>query len=136
MATVDLISTIKTQLCTNVGELLAEARQYSAVDLNGGQSVVFILTFGGLDIPGERVFRLQESDELLTGFTDVAGDRLIPNNIILSTNVESPTTGHSIQVGYVGSKRYVRLIALTGTPVLDYLSGVVVVSSLLHGTAT
>lgn len=135
MASVDLKNLIKIQQVIPAGALAGTEIVYPVVDTAEGHSVTFILSSSGLDSAVDRNIIVEHSDDPVTGFDSnvVPGDRLIPENI---TPKFSTATPELINFGYVSSKRYVRLTIPAGELSTAGVSGVVVISSLLHNPVT
>ncbi len=109
------------------------AAQYSTtqtpaagVDLQGFSAAEFVIAIGNVPTiaTASWTFKLQESDSAGTGFTDVVdpGDVLVASAKVPVTTPD-PTTGvfltvddaaedeNTYRVGYIGTKRYVRVVA-------------------------
>lgn len=128
----DLHSNIKVVQHIAAAVVSATVTPASGVDLDGFDSAELVIAIGtaaGIATGGWD-FKLQESDSLSTGFTDVttAGDVLYES---AASPVQAPdgSTGvfltvdaaaedeATYRVGYIGSKRYVRVVATaTGSP--------------------
>lgn len=133
MAVKDLANDIKVRIAIDPAALAAGEVEYNSIDTVGSESVTFIVTSSGLDVPGIRSFKVQDSDDTLV-WADVAIDQLIPSQPTFDISEESPTP-EIISFGYVGARRYVRLVSLAGTPVATIISGTAVLSELLHNPA-
>lgn len=122
----------------------------TTVDLQGFESATAVVTVGqeGDTLSGSRSFTvaLQHSDDNSSWTDAVQAD--IVNGTIASGGIwltldgtdggDPGTTGGEWQVGYVGGKRYVRLVlAKTGTHTNGTpLSGVIVKGTPLHAPAS
>ncbi|HWJ72922.1 MAG TPA: hypothetical protein VNX29_07135 [Kaistia sp.] len=79
----------------------------NAIDLQGFDSVMFVINTGAIASSGNFTVTVQESDTTTDGdFTDVAAGDLLG-----STLVNPLTADGSFKIGYRGFKRYVRVVA-------------------------
>lgn len=79
----------------------------NAIDLQGYESVMFILNSGAIASSGNFTVKVQESDTTTDGdFTDAAASAVIGSSL-----VDPVTADGSFKVGYIGFKRYVRIVA-------------------------
>lgn len=77
----------------------------AAVDLAGFGSAVAVVNTGAIVSAGDFTAKLQESDTTTSGdFTDVAAGDL------LGTFPASLAADSVVRVGYIGTKRYIRLV--------------------------
>lgn len=75
----------------------------AVIDMKGFQSALFLVNAGAITGAGDFSFKLQESDQSGSGFTDVAAADVIgaaPATMAAST---------AYKLGYRGKKRYIRL---------------------------
>jgi len=96
------------------------------IDTLGFQTVAVVITSGAIAGDGDFTAKLQESDSTTDGdFTDVAADHLI------GTLPASLAADSAVKQGYIGYKRYVRLVVTknSGTSVA---AGAVAVLSGAH----
>jgi len=79
----------------------------TAIDLKEFGSVMFAINTGAIASSGNFTVTVQESDTTTDGdFTDAAA-----SDVIGSTLVNPLTADGSFKVGYIGNKRYVRIVA-------------------------
>lgn len=98
-------------LLNNIGAVLALAPAVKtaagvgpAIDLQGFESVAFIVNTGAIAASGDFGVKLQESDTTTSGdFTDVAAD------YVDSTAPATLAASSAYKLGYRGFKRYTRL---------------------------
>jgi hypothetical protein len=78
----------------------------SAIDLQGFESVAFVVNTGAVTSAGDFSVKVQESDTTTSGdFTDAAAG-------VVDTNApETLEADSAYRLGYRGFKRYVRLVA-------------------------
>ena len=101
-------------LYSNIGPVLAlapavqsAAVQGPAIDLQGFESVAFVLNTGAIVSAGDFGVKVQESD------TDQSGDFADADSSVVDSNAPATLEASSTyKLGYRGHKRYVRL-ALT-----------------------
>lgn len=92
----------------------------TGVDLQGYDSAEVVVNFGAIVSAGDFAASVEESDTLGSGYTAVAAADL--RGSFLATALASTVE----QVGYVGSKRYIRVI-LTKAGGTSIAAGAVVV---------
>jgi hypothetical protein len=120
-------------LASNIGAVLALSPAVqaatikgNAVDLIDFDSAVVIVNTGAVAGAGDFAAKLQESDTTTDGdFTDVAADDLIgvqPATLAADTSVKQ---------GYIGMKRYIRVV-LTKNTGTSIAAGAVVVRGHPH----
>lgn len=148
MATRDLHSHIKAVTHVAAQAITATNTPAEGVDTKGFESVEFLISVGDVTNIANSpqpswVFKLQESDASGAGFTDVTD-----SSIVLTGSAKSPETAPdsstgvfltiddaaedatTYRAGYVGSKRYVRVIATAAnTPGSTPYSVVAILSS-------
>jgi len=98
-------------LASNVGlnqavepQVLSATTTSSGIDLAGFNSAMVIIATGAIVGAGDFTPKLQESDVLGSGYTDVAAADLkgtFPTTLAASS---------VIKVGYIGNKRFVRVV--------------------------
>ena len=98
-------------------------------DLQGFESAAFLVQYGTLtnaDAGDYFTAKLQESDSVVgTTFTDVAAADLIG-----AFTDTTATTANIQRVGYIGKKRYVRVV-ITETADTNNITGIISVVALL-----
>jgi hypothetical protein len=125
----DLHSCIKAVTHVPAQAITATNTPSAGVDLNGFDSAEFLIQVGTVTNIGNSpqptwAFKLQESDSSGSGFTDVTD-----SNAVLVESAQSPLVAPDsssgvfltidngaedathYRVGYIGSKRYVRVVA-------------------------
>lgn len=99
-------------LASNIGAVLALSPAVQAatikgntIDTNGFESVAFLINTGAIVSAGDFTAKVQESDTTTDGdFTDaVAGD-------LVGSLPASLTADGSFKQGYIGHKRYARVV--------------------------
>lgn len=98
----------------------------TGIDLAGAEAALIILS-NGAATAGATV-KIQESDVLASGYTDVADSDLI--GITGNTSGVAQTASTMVKVSYIGAKRFVRVITTAGTAAL--FDAVVVRAHLRH----
>jgi hypothetical protein len=101
-------------LANNIGAVLALSPAVqsatikgNAVDTQGFGSLAFLINTGAIASAGDFTITVQESDTTSDGdFTDVAAGDLTGDNLADPVAADS-----SYKVGYVGNKRYARVVA-------------------------
>lgn len=79
----------------------------TAIDLIGFDSVMFVVNTGAIASSGNFTLTVQESDTTTDGdFTDAGASALLG-----STLVNPLTADGCFKIGYIGFKRYVRIVA-------------------------
>jgi len=119
---------MKRDLHNNIGAALALSPAVqaatikgNAVDLLGFDSAELMVNTGAIAGAGDFTAKLQESDTTTDGdFTDVAADDL------LGTLPASLTADGTFRTGYIGGKRYVRVV-LTKNAGTSIAAGAVVI---------
>lgn len=76
----------------------------SPVDLLGFDSVVFVVSTGAIAGSGDFSAKVQESDASGSGYADAA------ESDVISNAPATLTADGAFKLGYVGSKRFVRLV--------------------------
>lgn len=76
-----------------------------AVDLLGYNSVAFVVSTGAIVSAGDFTAKIQESDVSGSGYTDAVAADLIGSNAPATLTADG-----AFKLGYIGSKRYVRLV--------------------------
>ncbi len=99
----DLASNIKTVTALSPAVQSATVTG-SAVDTLGFDSCAFVLTTGAIVGSGDFTAKLQESNASGSGYTDVAAADLVGSFAAIAV------ADAAAKVGYVGYKRYVRLV--------------------------
>lgn len=85
--------------------VLAATTTGAALDLNGFESAALVINTGAIVGSGDFTAKLQESDTTTSGdFTDVA------TSALQGAFPASLAADSVVKVGYVGFKRYVRLV--------------------------
>lgn len=75
----------------------------AVIDMKGFQSALFLVNTGAISGAGDLSFKLQESDQSASGFTDVA-----PADVIgIAPATMAASTAYKL--GYRGKRRYIRL---------------------------
>jgi hypothetical protein len=94
----------------------------AAIDLLGFNSVMFVVNTGAIASSGNFTASVQESDTTTDGdFTDAAAAAVIGSNLV------NPLTADGVfKVGYIGFKRYARLV-LTKNSGTSIAAGVVAI---------
>lgn len=88
-----------------VPQVLAATETGAALDLLGFESAAIAVETGAIVSAGNFTAKLQESDTTTSGdFTDVAAANLI------GTFPAALAASSVVKVGYIGTKRYVRLV--------------------------
>lgn len=80
-----------------------DAENGASIDLAGYGSALIVVTTGAVAGDGDFSFKLQESDASGSGFTDVAADD------VLGSAPATMDATSAYRVGYIGSKRYIRV---------------------------
>lgn len=101
-------------LANNIGVALALSPAVQAatikgntIDTAGFGSVAFVINTGAIASAGDFTVKVQESNTTTDGdFTDAVAADLTGDNLPASVGADS-----SYKVGYVGNKRYVRVVA-------------------------
>ncbi|MBA3446768.1 MAG: hypothetical protein H0T56_04010 [Pseudaminobacter sp.] len=76
-----------------------------AVDLKDYNSLMFVVNTGAIAGAGDFTAKVQESDVSGSGYTDAAAADVIGSSLV------SPLTADgTFKIGYVGNKRYARLV--------------------------
>lgn len=79
----------------------------TAIDLLGFQSVMFVINTGAIASSGNFTVTVEESDTTTDGDFTAA-----PAATVIGSTLADPLTADgSFKVGYVGNKRYVRIVA-------------------------
>lgn len=79
----------------------------NAIDTQGFGSLAFLINTGAIASAGDFTVKVQESDTTTDGdFTDAVAADLTGNTLPASLAADS-----SYKVGYVGNKRYARIVA-------------------------
>ena len=126
MATKDLKNNITIATGINATLSGVTPAKGNIVNLDGYESATFALARGTVTDAGTAsgiVFEVQESDSTAdTGFTAVANADLLGLETSLSILVDSSDDQPVATIGYVGSKKYVRVVATgsTGTDAAVY----------------
>lgn len=95
----------------------------SAIDLQGFNSAMAVVSTGAIVGSGDFNIKLQESDTTTSGdFTDVAAANLLTPTAIPATLVADS----AYKIGYKGSKRYIRTV-LTKAGGTSLAAGILVV---------
>lgn len=102
---------MRRDLYSNIGAVQAiapavqaAAADGAAIDMKGFSSLAFVLSTGAIVGSGDFGAKLQESDQSGSGFADVPAD-------FVQTNAPATLAASSAyRVGYLGNKRYVRLV--------------------------
>lgn len=101
-------------LAPNLGVVLALSPAVQAatikgnvIDTAGFGSLAFIINTGAIAAAGSFTISVQESDTTTDGdFTDVAAGDLTSNSLVAPVAADT-----SYKVGYIGNKRYARIVA-------------------------
>ncbi|MGB3831213.1 MAG: hypothetical protein WA975_05035 [Mesorhizobium sp.] len=101
-------------LANNIGVALALSPAVQAATIKGNTidtasfgSVAFVINTGAIASAGDFTVKVQESDTTTDGdFTDAVAADLTGDTLPASVEADS-----SYKVGYVGNKRYVRVVA-------------------------
>lgn len=126
MANIDMKSKITTKVAAEMGALGLPAEPYLSVDTFEGNSVTFVISSGGLAAPGSVVFVLEDSDDELS-WSAVGSDQMLGS---INLTLQSPL--NEVQsVGYVGNKRFVRVVKEISTVTVALASASAIISSLL-----
>jgi hypothetical protein len=105
---------MRRDLANNIGVVLALSPAVqaatikgSAIDMLGFNSLAFIVNTGAVASAGDFTVKVQESDTTTDDdFTDVVAAQLTGDGLPASIEADS-----SYKVGYVGNKRYARIVA-------------------------
>lgn len=129
MANREIHSNIKAVQHLSAADYTATQTPTNGVDLQGFDAAEFVISIGTITNIGNSptpswTFKLQESDSQASGFTDVTADADVAVGSAQSpvTNPDDSTgvfltvdaAGEDdavYRVGYIGSKRYVRVVA-------------------------
>lgn len=100
----DIVSNIGVKLALSPAVQAATIKG-NTIDLQGFGSVAFVVNTGAIASAGDFTAKIQESDTTTDGdFTDVvAGD-------LIGSLPATLTADASVKQGYVGHKRYVRVV--------------------------
>lgn len=113
MSSVDLKNDIVVDVALNTVSQIADEVEGNIIDMARAYGATFVVNSGGLDSAGEASIKLQHSDTTLEeGFTDVPADFLIGSIVLTAEAPENEVQS----VGYVGQKRYVRCVKISGSP--------------------
>lgn len=86
----------------------------TAVDLLGYQSALVVISTGTFGASTDFGFEVQESDASGSGFAAVASDDLIgtePTGVQATGDLDNTV----YRIGYIGTKRYIRVVATKGS---------------------
>lgn len=103
-------------LSNNIGAVLAVAPAVQtanvnglAIDTKGFGSLAFVITTGAIDSAGVFNAKIQDSDTGTSGWTDVPAE-------LVTGSFSGPLAANSTtKAGYIGYKRYARLVLTKGT---------------------
>jgi hypothetical protein len=98
----------------------------TGIDLAGAEAALIILSNGAATTP--MTVKIQESDSLASGYTDVADTDLI--GMTGNASGVAQTASTIVKVSYIGAKRFVRVITTAGSAAL--FDAVVVRAHLRH----
>jgi hypothetical protein len=118
------LSLIPSSRC--VPQSIGGAVNGTGIDLSGAEAALIVLS-NGAATTGATV-KIQESDVVGSGYTDVADTDLIGMTGNTSGVVQTAST--VVKVSYVGSKQFVRVITTAGTAAL--FDAVVIRAHLRH----
>lgn len=154
MSTRDLHSNIKVVQHVAAQAITATNTPSNGVDLQGFESAEFLIAVGTVTNIANSpqpswTFKLQESDSQSSGFTDVTDSNAVlvgsaaspvaaPNSstgVFLTIDAASEDAA-TYRVGYVGSKRYVRVVATAANTPGSTPYAVVAVLGDAHQTPT
>lgn len=117
MATRDLYNDIKVVNARDFDEISTGAVENGeAIDMKGFESCVFAIHSCVPADTGTLAVKVQESDATASGWADVADRDLIGSESDLGFAAHATANDNRVsKIGYIGSKRYVRLAFDTGT---------------------
>lgn len=116
MAILDLNSDISIEIEIPNATQVSDEIVGSAVDMLDYIGLSFISQCSGLNSPGGIIFTMEHSDSgLPSDFTEVDAQDTIGSLEFIE--VDSPEVS---SVGYLGKKRYVRVVKPSGTPIGKY----------------
>lgn len=103
-------------LSNNIGAVLAVAPAVQtanvnglAIDTKGFGSLAFVITTGAVDSAGVFNAKIQDSDTGTSGWADV------PAELVTGSFAGPLTANSTTKAGYIGYKRYARLVLTKGS---------------------